>query len=370
MLRRLLLSLFYVVYGAAILLACDFAYSNLFAPEPRPLRVSSEIFDHGLAPNYDGPDVWADRFYDVRTNNLGFKDARVREVPLRSPTRRVLLIGDSFAEGIGLPFEQTFAGMLYRAGLDGADKVEFLNAGAASYSPVIYYRKVKYLLEQGLTFDEVVVFPDLSDIADEATSYFCIDEHPEYRAHCNAATAPKFADAGRRKNFLQRHFTVIDASIALARVKLEALRAGHDSARTLDTMINNPAARWPVPGTDVGPLFAPLGLDGGIARAQSNMAALADLLASRNIALSVVVYPWAAQLALDDRDSRAIAIWRDFCKGRCKDFIDTFPAFFEQKDAHADWYDKLFLTGDFHYSANGNRVLYRALAPHLVPAAP
>ncbi len=58
------------------------------------------------------------------------------------------------------------------------------------------------------------------------------------------------------------------------------------------------------------------------------MRALADLLAARNIPLTIVVYPWAQQLAQGDRDSRQVALWREFCAGRCKAFINLFPVFF------------------------------------------
>jgi hypothetical protein len=48
----------------------------------------------------------------VFTDSLGFKDASRRAVPDR---RRILFIGDSFTEGVGLPYEQTFVGLFARA---------------------------------------------------------------------------------------------------------------------------------------------------------------------------------------------------------------------------------------------------------------
>ncbi len=45
-----------------------------------------------------------------------------------------------------------------------------------SYSPAIYYRRLKYLIEtEGFRFDEVVVFLDISDIQDEVSGVF-LDE--------------------------------------------------------------------------------------------------------------------------------------------------------------------------------------------------
>ena len=119
-------------------------------------------------------------------------------------------MGDSFTEGIGVPFDQTFAGLLYRDGLESVDKAEFLNAAVAGYSPVIYYRKIQHLLESGLRFDEVVVFPDQSDVADEATHFFCVDEDPRYDAYCAREASEEMRKAKRPPYFLARNFIVAD----------------------------------------------------------------------------------------------------------------------------------------------------------------
>ena len=66
--------------------------------------------------------------------------------------------------------------------------------------------------------------------------------------------------------------------------------------------------------------YAPLGSAGGIERSVKNMQALADLLKARGIALTIVVYPWPAQLALGDHDSRQASLWREFCAGKLAHF--------------------------------------------------
>ena len=84
------------------------------------------------------------------------------------------------------------------------------------------------------------------------------------------------------------------------------------------------------------------------------------------IGLTIVVYPWPLQMSENDRHSRQVEIWQSFCKkNKCKNFINTYPAFFAVKDARTDWYNYLFIQGDVHYSAAGNRVLYDALVQKL-----
>lgn len=365
-LRRALVYAGIAAYCLALFLAFDFAWSSLTVGEEsqRPARIANPVYDHGLAAGFDGHDVWGEVRHRLVTNSLGFKDASARDIPLKPASRRVLLIGDSFAEGIGMNYEDSFAGLLQRAGQQRNDKIEFLNAGVASYSPSIYYKKVKYLLDLGLQFDEVVVLSDTSDVTDEANSYFCIDDDPKYRVHCTptegsmqpAATAPK------KSNFL------IDRFVVTNRVRIAVKRSIQSLLGNRRASINTDHARigWTVPGLDVTRDYKPLGVEGGIARSLQNMRALSDLLAARNIPLTIAVYPWAQQVAQGDRNSRQVSLWREFCEGRCKAFIDLYPVFFAASAADKNWYERYYILGDDHFSAEGNQLVFRELARRLL----
>ena len=374
--RRALNAVLLTLYLAAIYFACDFAYTKFLYEKGRSGRISHDDYHHGLMANFEGYETWGRLRGKLTTNSLGFKDGKIRDVPAVGHTKRFLLIGDSFTEGVGLEFEQTFAGMLYLAGQKRAEKIEFLNAGVISYSPTIYYKKIKYLLDAGLKFDEVVVFSDLSDVQDEAIAYFCIDELAEFRRYCNEApytsTAkptltpipgsrplpkiePKFKDRfAMTDRLLQMFWHEVDTRTGSGR-------------RFADRLHMTQRAGWTMRSIDVEGAYQPLGVDGGIRRSLMHMEALAELLRSRGIGLTVAVYPWPFQLIYNDRKSRQIEIWRTFCEKNCTRFIDLFPAVFAEKDARRNWYEEIFITGDIHYSPEGNRVLYQAIAKQLIP---
>jgi hypothetical protein len=61
-----------------------------------------------------------------------------------------------------------------------------------------------------------------------------------------------------------------------------------------------------------------------------------------------------------------VTIWRDFCARNCKAFINLFPAFAAEAKKDAGWYERLFIVGDVHYSLEGNRLMFRELAKHLL----
>jgi hypothetical protein len=363
-LRRAIINISLIVYCLVLLLGFDFAYSTLTRGEEkqRPVRIANPVYNHGFAANFDGYDIWGELRYRLMTNSLGFKDASPRDVPLKPDSRRILLMGRSYTEGIGMGFEDSFAGMLFRAGQERREKIEFLNAAVASYSPVIYYKKIKYLLERGLKLDEIVLFADTSDVTEEASSYFCIDDDPKYRAHCAAAEGSQQPDAVQTNFFLDRFVVTNRVRIAIKRSIQSLLGNRRRSINTDRSRIG-----WVFPGMEIVKEYRPLGVDGGIARAQQNMRALSDLLAARNIPLTIVVYPWAQQVAQGDLDSRQVALWREFCLTRCKAFINLYPAYFAAASADRDWYEHLYILGDDHLSAAGNRFFFREIEKYLLP---
>jgi hypothetical protein len=153
-----------------------------------PLRIRDPAYTHTLKPNFAGCDSWKGRPYPVFTNSLGFRDASVRDVPLAAGRKRILFIGDSATEGIGVAYEETFVGLIARA----FPEADVLNAAVESYSPSTYYEKLKYYIDAGLKFDEAIVYIDISDMQDEASRYH-YDENGVlqlYADKCSAAFVP------------------------------------------------------------------------------------------------------------------------------------------------------------------------------------
>src|SRR5262249_23251887 len=158
----------------------------------------------------------------------------------------------------------------------------------------------------GLQFDEVLVAVDAGEVPREASGHFCVDEDPDYRRYCNEDFGAVQPVAVTTSNSLEHrfstHFRITWATRLLIKANmLTAADAWHDVDPKLARLVqdDNPTL-WPVFGHKLDPLMQPLGLDGGIARAQKNMQRLADLLRARGIALSISVHPWPDSLYHDD----------------------------------------------------------------------
>src|SRR3982074_3461320 len=120
------------------------------------------------------------------------------------------------------------------------------------------------------------------------------------------------AQPNRRENAARKVGFFVERFVVTSRVRITVKRAIQSFLGNRRRAINTDHFRigWVVPGLDLSNDYKPPGVAGGIARSLQNMRALADLLAAKKIPLTIVVYPWAQQLAQGDRNSRQGALAR------------------------------------------------------------
>lgn len=326
-----------------------------------PLRPRHPVFTHTLAPKFDGYDNWGSASTRVVTNSLGFKDASTRDVPLVSDRKRVVFIGDSFTEGVGLLYEESFVGRFARA----FPELDVLNAGVSSYAPSVYFEKLKFYLDAGLKFDEAIVYIDISDIQDEGIFYrndasgalqfgvFTADP-----VKCLPQAAPLFGPPER--SWLDKNSFIVEFVHKLLYARqLEAAneRASFEELARPGRAFSRDWVRAAWTYDDKAGCYGPGGVEAAVEKAKAQMDRLHELLSSKGVALSVGVYPWPQQLLYDEENSRQARIWREWCAGKCARFFDHFPVFHRYKETHPDFLRDLYIWADCHFNANGDRLL-------------
>ena len=335
--RKLLLLLFTLVFCVTIFLALDWFHTA--AVQRSALKVTGKglgcfsvrdmtrVFS--LRPNCSCIRAWGGARYSLMTNSLGFRDKEIRQVPLSDTKPRVLMLGDSFTEGM-VAWDDSFVGRIAA----NFPQYDFLNGGVGGYSPSNYLNTARLALSEGVDFDEVIVFIDISDAQDEAAFYRDIDA-----SGAVAIPALHYFDRNwysRLRMAISEHFLLTNYIVEFFERTLVRFGFYHLDRGNNGNEFDYEKSAWTYrPVSDTEPFetgYAPLGLEGGIAKEQAKMTLLWQELAKRNIPLSVVVYPYPAQLIHDTVDSRQVRIWREWCEGKCKRFISVFPAFFAAKD--------------------------------------
>ena len=351
--KRIRSGIFTIAAIAAITLALDFLVT-LFVPGRHldawvRLREKDDLvydrtvaWNHTVKPNLALTRNWGPGSYPYASDGDGFRTGRCAATGAADEKdRTVFVIGDSFVEGIGVSFEDSPAGLLACAYRERGMAVR--NLGTASYSPVIYWRKIAATTERlGLRPREIVLFLDISDVHNDAVDYIEVGDRVVIRER------PLWL---RVKFFLDRHF------ITWALAKGIYYSFGERRPYHLD----DPVALWTV-DKQLFDAWGRLGLE----RNAANLDRVVRQCAEWGCRLTLVVYPWPDQIARNDRDSIQIRHWRDWSARNGVRFVEAFSPFFELPARDA--LDRYFIPGDLHYSVAGNRLVFDKVWKEIDPA--
>ena len=375
-LRLFLLSL---IASAILFLGFDWLYSAIILRSAVEGNTQGFCFARdpvrhfAFQPNCECTRPWLRDSYKFYTNNLGFRDESIRDVPRAAFRPRILILGDSAPEGM-TSWSDSFIGRVAA----NFPQYEFLNGSVEGYSPSNYLNTARIVLDKGIDIDEVIVFMDISDVQDEAAFF-----HDKDASGAVGIANQKYTKSNwysKVRLYIGEHLLITNDLFQVFERRLVRLGWYHLELGHGGNEFDLERSAWTyrkVSETDPYETgYAPLGVEGGIAREKAKMDLLWQELAQRNIPLSVVVYPWPAQLAYDSVDSRQVRIWRDWCEGKCKRFVTLFPAFFAVKErcpktAPGCWYLSHFIFGDTHYNSTGDALAAEVISRGLeqVPVA-
>jgi hypothetical protein len=341
----------------------------LFNPnKDNSFRCSNPYYHHDFLPNQNVETAWGDRKYSFFTNSLGFRDGMVRDVPLVSKQKRILLMGDSFIEGMGVTYENSVAGILGES--LKADATEVLNAAAVSYSPKLYFLKTRYLIEKRrLAFDEIYVFIDISDPHDEII----------YK-YWEPGSQSAFASALRTlSQFIERHSFFLSYFAARRRLNSEKIinnafpAEGSADARFWLQDLKEYLRRaepekdrffWP----NKQSALEEWGWE-GLSLCKQYMTDLQKLCARHGIRMTIAVYPSPYQLTSSNLAGIPVTYWREFAEAQHIGFLDLFPVFIGREPPETV-YAKYFIKGDIHWNEAGNRLVAEAVLKHILQNHP
>lgn len=153
-------TIFFIVYSLVIAFALAEIATRVLKLAPR-LPTKSEAFvkkDHlryHYKPNINARAITPEYAVFYHYNDQGLRD-HDRPIPKPADTFRILGLGDSFTEGVGVQYQQTFLSLLERAfNLPGKYpfKVDVVKAGVAGYDPRherLYYEYYGYKYDPDL----------------------------------------------------------------------------------------------------------------------------------------------------------------------------------------------------------------------------
>jgi lysophospholipase L1-like esterase len=355
-------------------------YTSIIQSEPNPtLGVKNEIYHHDFIKNGSVENeypILEDRRIKLHTNSLGFKDKSSRRIsllPSKKFKKRIVFIGDSFTEGLMLEYKNTFVGIIDKK--LNKKSIEVLNAGVSSYSPIIYWRKIKYLIEDvRLKFDELSVFIDISDFCDEKYRYrlskrghvidqtrYSIDAHWPSKKKSTIRLTDQIKKIIYSQTTLLYHAT----SAVYDLIKSDSANFSlyqQERIRNL-SKLEHCNASWVFKKIDPD-------MEYSIQKITKYMDKLLQLTRNNNIKLTIAVYPWPYQVLNEDLNSLHVKIWKEWCRKNNVYFINYFPDFISKGLAHKEKIKivkKYYIPSDVHFNKQGNKLLAKKFLKKYFP---
>ena len=362
-----------LVISMLMVTGLDLVAGFIIIPESyTSFRSPHYYYHHGLQPGQESWAAWGASLYPVRTNSLGMVDSAVYEVSLKSEKPRLLILGDSHSEGVGVPYEKTFSGVLSKT-LSG--RMEVLNASCISYSPKIEYLKAKFLFDQGLKVDHLFVLIDISDLQNELVYE---NFEPEERSWGNETWySVKFflrnyssifylvnsiIEKRETRKFLQQARFFNEKGVVGTPANALALYASFFKGFDDKVLLSNPqfhgVGEW-----YYNERFKALA-DRGIELGKENILKLKELCDEHGVELTISVHPWHHQILKGDPDDYYVQKWQDFAESSGIGFVNLFPLFVGSQNPVIT--TKMFyIKDDNHWNASGHARVARRLEDYL-----
>ncbi len=318
-------------------------------------RIIHQFYHNKIASNIDYKKTgWGPKVYRLCTDEWGLK---YKCNTLSKKKYKYAIFGDSFVEGLGISYEETFVGIINKK-IDP----DFANMGVSSYSPKIYFSKLKYFIDKGFKFDHVIFYIDVSDLIDDMNSYVLL-------------SSKKVRDKKWNKKiewYVNAKFPMLDQAI-FKLTKVDRYRTNESIFTTapiytnLSTIIDkniaetyskiNLRAAWTytkenkIKGYDYG-------IDRGIEEQLETMNNIFYYLDKLKIKKTIAVYPWPQTILNDVAYNKHVKIWEEFCKNRCNNFINHYPLFMNDKNSietKKEIIKQNYQIGDIHFNPEGHK---------------
>ena len=324
--------------------------------------VPNDFYHHELKRNYAGKGH-SDEF--IFTNEYGLIKLEDQSEINFEDKKNIILIGDSFTQGAGVAYKDTFAGILTNK---LKDKKNLINLSAVSYSPSIYFYKTKYFIENyNMKFSDVYVFIDISDPYDELYRYEVKNESVIDRKNVSNPFINTFYEKilYNLKNFVSKNTTILYSS--LQGIKNFLNKKNIEQKLFFENygfIINHQANLW----TFNDKYFEEEAYK-GIELCKYYLKLLKEMVDKNNANLTIAVYPWPGQIYRDDKNYKQSLIWQKWAMNNNVNFIDLSELFFNPKNRtkseKLDFIDKNFLNKDMHINENMHQIMAKELMKNI-----
>ena len=285
----------------------------------------------------------------------------------RSTNKNIYFIGDSIAFGLGVNWENSFAGIVESQ----KKNYNVTNLGVPGYSPSVYNYILQNLVKtKDIKGDKVFVVIDLTDVHDEVGRWRISKnkQKPYLISSINKKKKLSGFKKFKRENLKGLHLIstyIRDTGRSLRKLKKKELNIQYNED-------------WPASGTIQASFtytnFNDLencenekkenkawicgGVNSGLSKIEEKIINFGKLVKLNNAKFYIVILPWPETLNFGQNNFNWENYINNICKlSGCEKVINVFPEFKKIKNTREDWLKYLYLKRDIHLTNMGNKIV-------------
>lgn len=270
--------------------------------------------------------------------------------------KNILIFGDSMTFGVGLEYENTYAGIIEKK----MKNYNVYNFGVGSYAPSVHLYKLQEAIKKNIIPNKIILFLDLSDVRDEARRWIDdkdgIPKRPEGKPHWAK-------NIDNKKKFLEKNFKLTQEIAALVNYNLRNLRSKAKS-NILNNQ-NNLKIKMSMQGnytyTKLENLDQRFWKKGdfikGLKKVNEKISNISKIAKANNSQFYLVIYPWGETLLKGEEEFSWTNFGKKLCeRNNCK-LINAIPEFIDYKKTNKNWVSELYFLNDEHLNKGGAKLL-------------
>jgi len=336
-------------------LLIDFLFGNFFFNK----KLKNNVYDinksflYNFKKNLDIKNYnYGNKNYRLCTNNLGAIDDCYKK---NITTKKIdyVFIGDSFVEGLGVEFKDTFFGLLKNK----YPNKQFLNLAVSGYSTSIYYNKLKYFYEDGFKFSEIYIFLDTSDIFDEIYRYKGIDE--KISLNLNNDQINDLLDG--KKKLIKNIYNNLPGTFLLISLVTDLLsKLSFIENNYIDLMINHNFGKWSYGQSN---LYSKKAVNESLKKNSNYVSKIIEITKKNKSNVTFVLYPWPGHIFQEKTNNRYNNYWTNFFSNKDISLINLNLEIFDllEKNTPREIILKYYIHGDIHFNLTGHNLIFKNL---------
>ncbi len=350
--KNLLFTLILTLFSLVFIFLADLIFSNTVLKYHNCIKFEPHYYE--LKKNCISKYRFKNRFpiTKIITDELGQRIGK-NSLPKDKNKKNIFLFGDSFTYGVGLNYENTYAGLIANKKKD----YNIYNFAVGSYSPSVYLYKLKEFINNKIFPDKIIVFLDLTDVFDEAKRWNYNESLEKLELNSTFA----YEESLKKEKFFKRNFKILtNISSYLnfySRNLRDKINIKFRNQQKIKTSIQGSFTYTNLKSLNKT-FWDENSFDKGVNLIEERLKQISIISKKYNSEFYLVVYPWAETLELGQN----IFSWSKFAKNICDKenctLIDTIPSFSKYKEKNKTWSSDLYFLNDEHFNKKGAKILF------------